>query len=124
MKKTYALAICMVLTIGVGIASAKTLDSVTLRAKPADIRTKIAAVSNSKGKIFIAISTKKDGKFTVRDRDRAEGVKVGDGKVSIEAGQEGASYEKNGGEGLLSVGDKFAEYFRWNAKQKRIYFYN
>lgn len=117
------LAACVAL-VGAGAATAAQLDSVTLKAKPSGKKTKIAAVSNSKDEILITISTKKGGKWKVRDRDKAKGVKVGDGKVTITATQAGESGSKNGGEGLLSVGEDFATYFGWNAKQGRIYFYN
>ena len=116
-----ALAVCVSVT-GTATAGAAQLDSVTLKAQPSGKKTKLAAVSNADKEIYITISTRKDGKWKVRDRDKAKGVKAGDGKVTIE-GDQGADF-KNGGEGLLTVGDKFAEYFQWNAKQGRIFFYN
>ena len=119
-----ALSACAALATSVAGAGAANLDDVKLKAEPGGIPTKIAAVANKKGEIFVTIATKKGGKkFEQRDKDAAE-VNVRDGRVSLEAGQEGESYSRNGGEGLLSVGDDYAEYFRWNAKRGNIGFYS
>lgn len=102
---------------------AKTLDSTKLKAKPGNYKTKISAVSKGE-KIYVTIEVKKKGKYRELDRDKASSVAVGDGQVAIDADQDGESYSKNGGEGLLSVGDDFNEYFNWNAKRGRINFYD
>lgn len=115
-----------VLSVAIGgsaLAGNKTLDVVKLKAEPANIKTKIAAVAKKNGSVYVAISTKK-GRGGYKQRDKAAaGVNASAGRVSIEAGQEGESYSKNGGEGLLSVGEDYNEYFGWNAKRGNIRFY-
>lgn len=106
-----------------GLAAQKELDSVKLRAKPAGIATKIAAVSQRK-RVFITLSVKEDGRYEEVARDTATGVQPNEGPFQIEAGQAGESFEKNGGEGLFTAtGAGFAEYFQWNAKREKISFY-
>lgn len=119
-----AVASVAVLAAPVAVGRERELDVAKLKAKPAGIPTKIAAVGGKRGRLYVTLSTKKHGKYEERARDTATGARVGDGEVAIEATQAGESSEKNGGEGLLSVGSDYNQYFHWNAKRGKISFYH
>lgn len=99
------------------------LDATKLTVRPDGAKAKISAVKAKRGAIDIVLAVKKGDRYRTLDTDRAPGVKAGDGRVRIEANQDGESYEKNGGEGLLSVGDEFSKYFGWNVHKEKIHFY-
>jgi hypothetical protein len=98
------------------------LDTLTVR--PSGTKASLAVVTDPDDKVAVVLYVKDEasGDNIEVARAVAPGAAPGPG-TTIEADQRGKAYERDGGQGLLVIGEDYARYFGWNIDSEIVEFY-
>lgn len=104
------------------------LTSARLAVEPSGTDATFDVVEEPGGEIVVIMSEEAGGTMSevarvAAPRARASSAHKDSGAIQLEVGQEGRSYSPNGGEGLLTIGDDYAQYFGWSLRTRSIEFY-